>query len=176
MCHPADVHERRGDDPPAIFKPSMAYTWRLIRLGLPSGASQAIFSMAALVVQSLTNSFGTNVIACCTVVMRVDAFAMMPNFTYGTAMTTYTGQNIGARRIDRVEKGMRDGLILACATAIILVAIILLAGPYLIGMFTKTQVVIEMGAHMLQILAFGYLMMAVSQVFNGIMKRGLGIR
>ena len=163
MKHVVTIHRQ-------YLKPSVAYTWRLIRLGLPSGASQAIFSMAALVVQSLTNSFGTNVIACCTVVMRVDAFAMMPNFTYGTAMTTYTGQNIGARRIDRVEKGMRDGLILACSTAIILVSIILLAGPYLIGMFTKTQEVIDMGTHMLQILAFGYLMMAVSQVFNGIMN------
>ena len=109
-------------------------------------------------------------IACCTVVMRVDAFAMMPNFTFGTAMTTYTGQNIGARRIDRVEKGMKAGLLVSCVTSVVLVTAILLAGPYLIEMFTKTQEVIEMGTHMLQILAFGYLMMAVSQVFNGIMN------
>ncbi|MCI5729765.1 MAG: MATE family efflux transporter [Clostridia bacterium] len=152
------------------LRPKKEYIAKLIRLGLPSGASQAIFSTAALIVQSLTNSFGTNVIACCTVVMRVDAFAMMPNFTFGTAMTTYTGQNIGARRIDRVEKGMKAGLLVSCVTSVVLVTAILLAGPYLIEMFTKTQEVIDMGTHMLQILAFGYLMMAVSQVFNGIMN------
>lgn len=63
-----------------------------------------------LVVQSLTNSFGTTIIAVSTVVMRVDGFAMMPNFTFGTATTTFTGQNIGAGRLDRVEKGTKDGL------------------------------------------------------------------
>ena len=61
-----------------------------------------------LVVQSLTNSFGTTIIAVSTVVMRVDGFAMMPNFTFGTATTTFTGQNIGAGRLDRVEKGTKE--------------------------------------------------------------------
>ena len=85
--------------------PSRELRSQLVRLGLPSGLTQAIFSMAMIVVQSLTNSFGTTIIAVSTVVMRVDGFAMMPNFTFGTAMTTFTGQNIGAKRLDRVEKG-----------------------------------------------------------------------
>lgn len=90
--------------------PTKALLFQLIRLGLPSGLTQAVFSLAMLVVQSLTNSFGTTIIAVSTVVMRVDGFAMMPNFTFGTATTTFTGQNIGAGRLDRVEKGTKDGL------------------------------------------------------------------
>ena len=78
--------------------PTKALLFQLIRLGLPSGLTQAVFSLAMLVVQSLTNSFGTTIIAVSTVVMRVDGFAMMPNFTFGTATTTFTGQNIGAGR------------------------------------------------------------------------------
>lgn len=61
---------------------------RLTKLGVPSGLAQAIFSLAAIVVQSLTNSFETAVITASIIVMRVDGFAMMPNFTFGTAMTT----------------------------------------------------------------------------------------
>ena len=80
--------------------PTKALLFQLIRLGLPSGLTQAVFSLAMLVVQSLTNSFGTTIIAVSTVVMRVDGFAMMPNFTFGTATTTFTGQNIGAGRLD----------------------------------------------------------------------------
>ena len=68
------------------LKPHMDLAKDLVKLGLPSGLSQAIFSMAAIVVQSLTNSFGAMVIAVNTVVMRVDGFAMMPNFTFGNAM------------------------------------------------------------------------------------------
>lgn len=55
------------------------------------------FSLAMVVVQSLTNSFGEMVIAANVIIMRVDGFAMMPNFSFGTAMTTYSGQNVGAK-------------------------------------------------------------------------------
>ena len=78
------------------LKPCSAPIANIIRIGVPSGITQAIFSVAMLVVQSLTNSFGEMVIACNVIVMRVDGFAMMPNFTFGQAMTTYTGQNVGA--------------------------------------------------------------------------------
>lgn len=65
------------------LKPCSAPIANIIRIGVPSGITQAIFSVAMLVVQSLTNSFGEMVIACNVIVMRVDGFAMMPNFTFG---------------------------------------------------------------------------------------------
>ena len=67
------------------------YSVNIIRLGMPSGLTQAIFSMAMIVVQSLTNSFGEMFIAANVIVMRVDGFAMLPIFSFGTAMTTYAG-------------------------------------------------------------------------------------
>ena len=90
-------------------------------LGLPSGLTQAVFSMSMLVVQSLTNSLGTDVIACNTIIMRVDGFAMMPNFSFGMAMTTFVGQNVGANRLDRVVEGNKNGLKLGIGTAAVLV-------------------------------------------------------
>jgi len=86
------------------------YSGGMIRLGLPSGLTQAIFSMAMVIVQSLTNSFGEAFIAANVIVMRVDGFAMLPNFSFGTAMTTYAGQNVGARKMDRVVKGAKQGI------------------------------------------------------------------
>ena len=76
---------------PHASKLSKNHSLDLIRLGLPSGLTHAIFSMAMVVVQSLTNSFGEMVIACHVMVMRVDGFAMMPNFSFGAAMTAFTG-------------------------------------------------------------------------------------
>lgn len=146
---------------------------KLTGLGLPSGLTQAIFSMAQILVQSLTNSFGTTVIAVATVVMRVDGFAMMPNFTFGTAMTTYAGQNIGAGEIKRVEEGTRDGMKIGLIVSVILVAAILLFGEPLMRMFTKTEEVVRLGMHMMRILAVGYVAMAVTQILSGVM-RGAG--
>lgn len=147
--------------------------WRLTRLGLPSGLTQAIFSMAAIVVQSLTNSFGTTIIACSTVVMRVDGFAMMPNFTFGTAMTTFAGQNIGAGRIDRVEEGTKDGMRLGLIVSVVLVVLILLFGAPLMRLFTDTPEVVTLGMRFMRILAVGYVAMAIQQILSGVM-RGAG--
>ena len=153
--------------------PRAKYVKQLIRLGLPSGLTQAIFSFAMIIVQSLTNSFGTVVIAANTAVMRVDGFAMMPNFTFGTTMTTYTGQNIGAGKLDRCVKGTKAGLKIGLTVSMILVALILLFGPYLIEMFTSTPEVISTGVRMMQILAVGYIAMGVTQILSGVM-RGAG--
>ena len=155
------------------LRPAKDLVRQVVRLGLPSGLSQAIFSMAAIVVQSLTNSFGTTVMAVSTVVMRVDGFAMMPNFTFGIAMTTYAGQNIGAGLIKRVEQGTRQGTIMAVAVGIVLTSAILLFGEGLMRMFTNTEEVVVLGMHMMRILAVGYIAMAITQALSGVM-RGAG--
>ena len=159
----------------ASLIPDKTMTRETIRLGLPSGLTQAIFSMAAIVVQSLTNSFGTSVIACSVVVMRVDGFAMMPNFTFGMAMTTFVGQNVGARRMDRVHEGVREGIRLGLIISVILTAAILLFGRNLMELFTREDEkdVVDLGVHMLRILAVGYIAMAVTQSLSGVM-RGAG--
>ena len=87
------------------LKLKASYVKTLVKLGLPSGLTQAIISSAMIIVQSLTNQFGEQFIAANVVIMRVDGFAMMPNFSFGTALTTYAGQNVGANRLDRVIKG-----------------------------------------------------------------------
>ena len=155
------------------LRPDKALTLQLTRLGLPSGVTQALFSMSAIVVQSLTNSLGTAMIAANVAVMRVDGFAMMPNFTYGTAATTYVGQNIGARDVERARKGMQELLKLAVGTSVALVICILLFGRFLMGMFTNTDEVIRIGVSGLRWLSLGYIAFAVMCSLQGAM-RGAG--
>ncbi len=145
----------------------------IIRLGLPSGITQAIFSMAMIVVQSLTNSFGEMFIAANVIVMRVDGFAMMPNFSFGTALTTYAGQNVGARNMERVDSGAKQGTLIAVGTSAVLTGAILLFGKTLMGIFTKTPELVELSRELMGILAVGYIAMAVTQGLSGVM-RGAG--
>ena len=155
------------------LKPKKKYVKQIIALGLPSGVTQAIFSSAMIIVQSLTNSFGEMFIAANVIIMRVDGFAMMPNFSFGTAMTTYAGQNIGAGKIDRVTKGAKQGTIMAVGVSATITAIILLFGKYLMGIFTDTAELVEMSRYLMGILAVGYVAMAVTQSLSGVM-RGAG--
>lgn len=156
-----------------VMKPQKEYVVQLLRLGLPSGLTQVIFSLAMVTVQSLTNIFGEMVIACNVIVMRVDGFAMMPNFTFGIAMTTFTGQNVGAKKLERVEEGTRQGLVIAVGVAIVITITILTFGRYLMEIFTDTAELVDLSMHMMRILAVGYVAMAVTQVLSGVM-RGAG--
>lgn len=158
---------------PCYLKLQRKYTRKIIKLGLPSGITQAIFSMAMIVVQSLTNSFGEMFIAANVIVMRVDGFAMMPNFSFGTAMTTYAGQNVGARRQDMVDTGAKQGTLIAVVTSAVITALILLFGKALMGIFTRTPELVDLSRDMMGILAVGYVAMAVTQSLSGVM-RGAG--
>ena len=153
-----------------LFK---SHVKNIIRLGVPSGLTQAIMSMSMLVVQSLTNSFGEIFIAANVIVMRVDGFAMMPNFSFGTAMTTYAGQNVGARRNDRVDRGAKQGTLIAVVISTVITGMILLFGKLLMGIFTNTPELVDLSRDMMGILAVGYIAMAVTQSLSGVM-RGAG--
>ena len=146
---------------------------RIVRIGVPSGITQAIMSLAMLVVQSLTNSMGETVIACNVIIMRVDGFAMMPNMSFGQAMSVYTGQNVGAQKPDRVNQGLKQGGLMAVGFACVITACLLLFGKYMFGLFTETAALIDLAYRMMRIMAFGYITIAVTQVLGGIM-RGAG--
>ena len=124
--------------------PKKEYVSTIVRLGLPSGLTQAIFSSAMIIVQSLTNCFGEQFIAANVIVMRVDGFAMMPNFSFGTALTTYAGQNVGAGLYDRVTKGAKQGTLMAVGTSTAITVIILIFGKFLMGLFTDTAELINL--------------------------------
>lgn len=150
-----------------------ALSTQLLRLGLPAGVTQGIFSLAMVLVQRLSNLMGPMVIATSTAVMRVDGFAMLPNFTFGMAASTFVGQNIGAKRLDRVEQGSKDALKLTMIASVALSALLIFFGVYLVRMFSETEAVAQLGARFFKILALGYIAVGVQQVYGGIM-RGAG--
>lgn len=156
-----------------FMKPVSKYVKTIVKLGLPSGLTQAIFSSAMIVVQSLTNSFGEMFIAANVVTMRVDGFAMMPNFSFGTALTTYAGQNVGAGDYDRVKKGAKQGTLMAVLCSAAITVVILIFGKGLMSIFTETTALVDRSYYLMKVLAVGYIAMAVTQSLSGIM-RGAG--
>ncbi|MBR5617003.1 MAG: MATE family efflux transporter [Oscillospiraceae bacterium] len=150
-----------------------AVAGRILRIGIPSGVTQAIMATAGMVVLNLTNAMGETVIACNVVVMRVDGFAMLPNMTFGQAMSVYTGQNVGAQKFDRVHKGVKQGGLIAGSVSTAITLILLLLSPILFGFFTDTPELIDLATRMIRIMAVGYICISVTQVLGGVM-RGAG--
>ena len=169
LCRKTDCFDIKME----YLKPDGKYLKELGRLGLPSGITQMIFSMSIVVVQSLTNSFGPMCIATNVIVMRIDGFVMMPAFSFGSAMTTFAGQNIGAGRLDRVQEGANKGTKVAMATSAVITLLILIFGRYLMALFTNTEALIEQSYHMMMIMGGGYIVMEITQCLQGIM-RGAG--
>ena len=153
--------------------PKKEYWVRLVKLGMPSGVTQAIMSLSMIVVQSLTNSFGEMFIAANVIVMRIDGFVVLPSISFGTAMTTFAGQNIGANRMDRVLKGAKDGTLAAMGISAAFTGLVLIFGRPIMGIFTTTQELIALSYRLMLIIATGYIGMAISQCLFGIM-RGAG--
>ncbi len=150
-----------------------AMAMRILRIGIPSGVTQAIMATAGMIVLNLTNAMGEMVIACSVIIMRVDGFAMMPNMTFGQTMSVFTGQNVGAKRYDRVHQGVKQGSIIALAFSAVITLTLLLFGRYLFDIFTDTPELVELSNRMIRVMAVGYLAVAVTQVLGGVM-RGAG--
>ena len=155
------------------LKLEKAMAGRIIGIGIPSGITQAIMSMSMMVVQSLTNSMGEMVIAANVIIMRVDGFAMMPNFSFGQAMSVYTGQNVGAGKWGRVQKGVIQGSLISQTFSVVIVIVLLFLNKYLFGIFTTTTALIDLAGRMMRIMAVGYIAISITQVLGGVM-RGCG--
>ena len=153
------------------FRKSIA--GRIIKIGIPSGLTQAIMSCSMMIVQALTNSMGEMVIAANVIIMRVDGFAMMPNFSFGQAMTVYTGQNVGANKWHRVHQGINQGIYIAEAVSASITLVLLFLNRYLFAIFTDTPELIALAGQMMRIMAVGYIAVSVTQVMGGVM-RGAG--
>ncbi len=132
-------------------------------------------SASMLIVQALVNSFGDAMLVAANVmVMRVDGYAMLPNFSFGQAMGTYAGQNVGAGRLDRLKPGTRQGTAMTVLTAIVLVPVIIWFGPALMDLFAPGNTeLINLAMGMMYILAVGYIAVGVTQSLQGVI-RGAG--
>lgn len=155
------------------LKPDLKVIKELLLLGLPAGITQGLFSLAMIMVQNLTNRMGTMVVEANTAVIRLDGFAMMPNQTFGMAATTFTGQNIGAKNLERVRRGSRTVSLLALGVSFVLSMILLIFGHQLLGLFSADKKVIDLGYNMMLILIVGYIAISQTMALSGVM-RGAG--
>ena len=120
---------------PADFCLQKGLPARLFVLGFPMAFQNAIISIGGMIVQFVVNGFGVLFIAGFTATNKLYGMLEVAATSYGYAMVTYVGQNLGAGRMDRIRKGMRASLLISLITSVVIALFMLLAGKAILGCF-----------------------------------------
>lgn len=148
----------------------------MCRVAIPSTVQQSIVSVGMLLIQTAVNSFGSSYIAGYTAACKIDAMAIMPIIAVGNAMSTFTAQNIGAKKTERVKSGYLSSIgMITVISAIILIVVLIFKEP-IISSFLDSESgkqAIESGIEYISITAYCYVFMGLMHCTNGIL-RGAG--
>ena len=145
----------------------------VIRIGLPAGLQSVMYSFSNLVIQASINSFGTDAIASWAAIGKIDGFIWMVMGAFGISITTFVGQNFGARKYSRVKRSVKVCLGLTLGTTLALSALMLAFMEPLLRFFTGDETVIAIGQRFLWILGPSYFLFVFIEIFSGAI-RGAG--
>ncbi|NLZ76455.1 MAG: MATE family efflux transporter [Spirochaetales bacterium] len=149
------------------------YLGRALRLGVPSGIQNSVTSFANVIVQSSINLFGPAAMAAHGSYNRIQGFAFIPITAFALALMTFTGQNLGAGKKDRVREAARFGMFFAMALAQLVGFALMLFGGQVMTIFTRDSEIIRLGVQKGLIAGWFFWALALSHTMSGIL-RGAG--
>ena len=144
-----------------------------VRLGLPLALQWSLIAVSTTALQSFVNSFGTTAVAAFTATTRLEQLIQMPYGSLGQALSTYSGQNYGAGRIERIRAGFRDSLAAVAVFSLAMLVVMQIFGRSFIGAFVKDADVIALGGSALKLTSFFYFFLGVIYITRGILN-GVG--
>ena len=168
-CEP----ERQGQKIPLFH---LLAVKRIARIGLPSMLQQSLVSLSMMMMQGLVNSYGKVLVAGYTAATKIDSLAMLPNMNFSNAMSSYTAQNIGAGKYERVKEGLKASLLMVVVFSLTITVVIFLFGNQLLGLFLDSgdsSGAMGYGLAYMHTVSLFYILMGLLFVPNG-MLRGAG--
>lgn len=146
---------------------------RIIRIGVPAGLQGMLFSVSNVLVQSAVNSFGSTMVAAATAASNIQGLTDTANNALYNSAISFTGQNVGAQRFDRVKGIARACGLLVMACWVLICGAMLLFGRQLLSIYTSDPEVIELGMTRLIVLNAVYFTGGFMSVIPGV-TRGMG--
>lgn len=145
----------------------------IITIGLPAGLQSVMYGISNIIIQTSLNSLGTETVAAHTAFAKIDAIYWMISGAFSVSIITFIGQNYGARKFDRMKKSIKVCLLMDLIASLLLTTVMLLAGPYLLRLFTSDQEVIEIGMQIIHIIAPSYALFIFIEILSSSL-RGMG--
>ncbi len=152
-----------------FYRPEMI---QVIRYGVPTGVQNSIISLANVVVQSNINQFGALAMAGCGAYSKLEGFAFLPIMSFGLALSTFVGQNLGAGKTGRTLQGARFGILCSITMAEIVGVVFFFFAPFFISLFDQNPDVIAFGAARARCNALFYFLLAYSHAISAVCRGG----
>lgn len=149
-----------------IFKKSL-------RIGIPTGIQQTFVALGMMALIGIVNTFGTNVIAAYTVTTRLNSIASLPAMNFANALSTFVGQNLGAKKPHRVKAGLEATLKMSGVIAVFVSVVLIAFSHSIMSVFTEDQAVIRIGQGYLHIVGAFYIVFSAMFTITGVL-RGAG--
>ncbi len=165
--------EQEGEKP-RLYNISML--GNMIKVAIPSMLQQSIVSVGMLLVQSVVNGFGSSVLAGYTAGMRIESICIVPMIATGNAVSTFTAQNLGADKPERVKKGYLAGMKIIAAFAVIICLMLTFFHENIVNAFLESgsgQDAFNTGNAYLSFIAFFYVFIGLKAITDGVL-RGAG--
>lgn len=146
------------------------YLRRILRIGVPASLQSIVISFSNVIIQTHVNSFGESSIAAFTSSFKLNEYVALPGRCIGMGVTTFAGQNLGAREYKRVTHGVYWGIAL-CALSITLLGIPMISfGHFFMGFFTSDAEVIAIGVRLMKVMIPGYILFTSYIVLSGALR------
>ncbi len=161
----------KTEEKPGVFE------WKILgnmaKIAVPNMLTMVIMSVGYLTLQSLVNTFGTDVSAGYIAGHKIDSVCVVPMAQIGAAVATYAGQNVGANKYDRISKGLRAAILLCAAICAVVFVIVMLFAEPLIGLFMEDGVsgaAINAGVQYLTVTCIFYVLMGAMSSYSGVLR------
>lgn len=145
----------------------------IVTIGLPAGLQSVMYGISNIIIQTSLNSLGTETVAAHTAFAKIDAIYWMISSAFSVSIITFIGQNYGARKFDRMKKSIKVCLFMDLIASLLLTTVMMVAGPYLLRLFTSDQEVIEIGMQIIHIIAPSYALFIFIEILSSSL-RGMG--
>lgn len=155
------------------MKMDRAMTRKILVIGLPTGIQMSIINFSNVFVQGYINHFGAASTAGWGTYLRVDAFVVLPIITIASAVTTFTGQNAGAGKVDRIKGGIRSSMILSVAITLVICILEFIFAAEVVKLFNTEAAVVEYGTLYIHLNCLFDVLCAGNQVYAAVLS-GIG--
>lgn len=149
---------------------------KIYRISIPSVLQQSFVSVGNVFIQKLINGYGSSVIAGFSAAMKLNTFTINALYTFGNGVSSFTAQNVGANKKDRIRQGMKYGSIMAIVTGCVFAVAYFGFNEQLLSLFMegdKSTQAIKAGAEFLKIVSLFYCFIGIKLVGDGVL-RGMG--
>lgn len=154
---------------------SWRFAWAHLRVGLPMAFQFSVTAVGTMILQSALNSLGSIAVAAYTTATKIDQLATQPVYSFGVALATFTAQNYGAARPDRIKRGVLSCTVISSGACVVGCALVLILCPFLVRIFVGggQEDVLGMVKHYLMINSTCYIILGVLFIFRNVLQ-GIG--